>query len=98
MSKKNKKIYKRLKKYFSVSVLTETELYVLSFLVIFLLLFTWAGVSSLVSDRFTFNSIFSLHTKPFIWFIDLIILALPASVIFFINYHKIKTAKLKKRA
>ena len=96
MSKKNKKIYKRLKKYFSVSVLTETELYVLSFLVVFLLLFTWAGVSSLTSEKFSFTTIFHLHTKPFIWFIDLVILALPAIIIFFINYHKIKTAKLKK--
>ncbi|NPA36446.1 MAG: PAS domain S-box protein [Chlorobi bacterium] len=68
----------------------------MSFFTVFLLFFTWAGVSSLTSGRFTINSIFYIHTKPFVWFIDFVILSLPLSFVFFVNYHKIKTAKLKK--
>ncbi len=96
MSKGKKKILTQANKYFSPSVLSETELYMLLFFVLFLLLFSWAGVASFTGYNFSFNSILQIHSRLFVWFIDVIILSVPAGILFFTNYHKIKTTNLKR--
>ncbi len=83
------------KTYFSPLALSETELYILLLSVSFLLLFSWAGAASLTSNNFSLNSIFQIHTNLFVWFIDIIILSVPPGILFFTNYHNIKTIKLK---
>ena len=95
MSKGKKKILTQAKKYFSPSALSEAELYILLLAVSFMLLFSWVGVTSLTNNNFSLNSILQIHTRLFVWFIDIIILSVPAGILFFINYHKIKTIKLK---
>ena len=96
MLKGKNKILKKAKKYFSPSALSETELYLLSFLVLFMLLFSWAGAASLTGNNFSPASVVRIHSKLFVWLIDIIILSVPAGILFFTNYHKTKTAKMKK--
>ncbi len=95
MSKGKKKILTQAKKYFSPAVLSETELYILLFSVLFVLLFSWAGIASVTGNNFSLNSILQIHTILIVWFIDIIILSIPAGMLFFLNYHRIKTTKLK---
>ena len=97
MPKGKNKISKKVKKYFSPSALSETELYLLSFFVLFILLLSWAGEASLTGNDFSPASVIRIHYKLFVWIIDLMILSVPAGILFFANYHKIKTAKLKKK-
>ncbi len=96
MPKEKKKILKQTRKFFSNSVLSVTERYILLFLVIFLYMSSWAGISSLSGYDFSLNSILLIHARTFVWFIDLIILSLPLGVLFALNYHKYKTQKLRK--
>lgn len=97
MSKGKKKILSQVKRHFSPAVLSETELYILLFSVLFLLLFSWAGIASISSNSFSLNSIFKIHTNIIVWLIDTIILSIPAGILFFLNYHRIKTSKLKSK-
>ncbi len=97
MSIEKSKILTQAKKYFSPAVLNETELYILLFAILFLLLFSWAGMASFTGNDFSLNSIVQIHTNIFVWFVDIIVISVPAEILFFLNYHKIKTSKLKNK-
>ena len=92
---KGEKILTQAKKHFSTSVLSETELYVLLFAVLFLLLFSWVGIASVIGYHFSLSSILKIHANLIVWFIDVILLSLPVGILFFVNYHRIKTSTLK---
>ncbi len=96
MSKGKKKILKRIQRFLSPKALSVTEKYLMFFGVTFLYLFSWAGISSLSGYNLSFNSILSIHSLLFVWFIDIIILSIPLGLMISINYHKYKTRKLRE--
>ena len=96
MPKEKKKILKQINKLFSASVLTVTERYIMLFFVIFLYMFSWAGISSLSGYNYSLDSIILIHSRLFVWFIDIIILSIPLITLFSLNFYKLNTAKLRK--
>jgi len=97
MPKDRKKILRKFNRFFSPSVLTVTEKYILLFFVMFLFMFSWAGISSLSGYNFSLRSIGFIHLKAFVWVIDMIILSIPLGLLFSLNLFRFRTNKFRDK-
>ncbi|PWD99401.1 PAS domain S-box protein [Marinilabilia rubra] len=84
--KSYRRIIKAIRKWFFTGVLSVKErLYLLVFIFLFLLL-TWGGFLSIQQSHFGFSRIMDLHTWWLVWVVDILIIAIPFSIIFVRNY------------
>ncbi len=84
----------KVKKYFSLSKIKEKEWYLLVLSLILCLLIIWAGFIAFKGEAFNLRNILSIHTSPLVWFVNLLVLSIPTSVIYFFNYFNIHRQKL----
>jgi PAS domain S-box-containing protein len=87
-----KNAHKTIRKWFFTGVLSvRDKLYLLVFIFLFLLL-AWGGFLSIQQTPFSLGNILFLHTWWLVWFVDLLIIAVPFSIIFVRNYINIHAA------
>ncbi|MBI9061138.1 MAG: PAS domain S-box protein [Marinilabiliaceae bacterium] len=88
------KILKKVKAYFSLSILKENERYIFTLGLILILFLVWSGFIALKNGAFSLNSILAIHGSLLVWFVDLSIIAIPLLVLVALNHNKIRSREL----
>ncbi|MCW3785126.1 PAS domain S-box protein [Plebeiibacterium sediminum] len=91
-----KKIVKHIKKYLSFSFINEGDRFFMSLFIILIYLFVWFGFIDFMGEKVSMNSILKIHTSVLVWFVDVLIMGLPITALYFYNYNQINKQNLSK--
>ncbi len=91
-----KKLINNIKKYMSFSIIREGDKYFIALFIILIYLLVWLGFIDFSGYNFSLNSIFRIHKSFLVWFVDVLIIATPITIVYFFNYTRINNQKLSK--
>jgi len=88
------KLFRKVKPYFSFSILKENERYVFTLGLILILFLVWSGFIRFNEAVFSFKGIIAIHGSFLVWFVDLCVIAIPFLILVGLNHDKIRTRDL----
>ncbi len=87
----------KIRKNFSTDLISDRDLFFLVSFLLIIYLMVWAGFSNFLNLPFSMASIIAVHASPLVWFIDVLIILLPISIIGALNSNKNKKHELEKQ-
>ncbi len=91
-----KKPLKNINKYLSFNVIKEGDRYFMSLFIIIVYILVWFGFIDFSGEKLSLNSILKIHTTFLVWFVDLLIIGIPLTIIYFFNYVRLHNEKFGK--
>ncbi len=91
-----KKLKKYFTKYLDMSSLSEHSIFFITAFLLIAYLLVWSGFVEFTKLSFSLKSIVFIHKSVLIWFVNILILLVPLSIIFFLNYQRHNKYKQRK--
>ncbi len=91
-----KKLIRNIKKYMSFSILKEGDKYFITLFLILVYLLVWLGFIDFSGLKFSLLSIGRIHKSFLVWFVDVLIISIPLTIVYLYNYSRIHNQKLGK--